>query len=393
MTKLHENGMKILKTLNAASFEAYFVGGYVRDTLLGLPTKDIDITTNARPSDIKALFKKVVPTGAAFGTMSVILDGRGFEITTYRKETVYDNHRHPSSIDFADTLEDDLKRRDFTINQLTMNHEGEIGDMFGGLKDLRKKVIRTIGNPEDRFYEDALRMLRAFRFMARLDFSLEEHTANAIQKHRALIEKLSIERIQEELFRLFDAPHSKRALAAMVETEVHKNLFGLEKGLERLRETSIDYQKEVAFALLDSYTDLSNGPWKFSKKFMQTVKAIKTLHEKTRNRPFTAMDVFSYGKEIALKANTLNRMFAMSDQTADIDMLHGSLPITEKRDLAINGHDILNALPITDKKHISVILERLLEDVVEKHTKNTRENLIERAREHLKLIERSQNNE
>jgi len=393
MTKLHENGMKILKTLNDASFEAYFVGGYVRDTLLGLPTKDIDITTNARPEDIKALFKKVVPTGAAFGTMSVILDGRGFEITTYRKETVYDNHRHPSSIDFADTLEEDLKRRDFTINQLTMNHEGDIGDMFGGLRDLRKEIIRTIGDPEERFYEDALRMLRAFRFMARLDFSLEENTANAIWKHRALIEKLSIERIQEELFRLFDAPHSKPALRSMVKTEVHKTLFGLEKGIEVLSETNINYQKDVAFALLDCYGDLKNGPWRFSKKFMKTVKNIKHLHTQTQDRPFTAMDIFNYGKETALKANTLNRLFGMKDYTSDIDMLDESLPITEKKDLAINGHDILKALPISDKKHISTILQKLLEDVVEKNIENTRETLIKRAREHLKLIERSHTNE
>ncbi len=393
MTKMHENGMKILKTLNDASFEAYFVGGYVRDTLLGLPTKDIDITTNARPEDIKTLFEKVVPTGAAFGTMSVILNGRGFEITTYRKETVYDNHRHPASIDFADSLEEDLKRRDFTINQLTMDHEGTIGDMFGGLKDLREKTIKTIGVPEERFYEDALRMLRAFRFMARLGFSLEAQTANAIRKNRALIEKLSIERIQQELFRLLDAPHSKKALKSMVSTLIHKNLFRLEKGIEVLAKTPVDYKKEEAFALFDLYQTLDNGPWRFSKNFTKTIKAIRHLHEETKNRPFNAMDVFTYGKELVLKANTLNRIFGMKDYTADINILHSTLPLTTKKALAINGHDIVNQLPIKNKKHISLILEKLLEDVIENNVPNKREVLIEKAKEHLNLIERSHTNE
>jgi hypothetical protein len=170
-------------------------------------------------------------------------------------------------------------------------------------------------------------------------------------------------------------------------------LFGLEKGIEMLSRTTIEYQKEVAFALLDSYHALKEGPWKFSKDFSKTIKAIRTLHEKTKERPFTAMDVFTYGKAIALKANTLNRIFGMKDYTADIDMLHKTLPITEKKALAINGHDILNALPIKDKKHISVILNNLLKDVVERTVENSRKALISRAHEHLKLIERRHTHE
>ncbi len=392
MTKLHENGIEILKRLNDASFEAYFVGGYVRDTLLGLPTKDIDITTNARPKDLETLFKKVIPTGAAFGTMSVIMDGVGYEITTYRKETVYDNHRHPNAIEFADTLEEDLKRRDFTINQLTMDKDGHIGDRFEGLKDLRKKRIKTIGTPEERFYEDALRMLRAFRFVARLDFSLEENTFKAIENHRELIRKISIERIQEELFRLFDAPHSQKALKAMVKSQVHETLFGLEKGIEILSETSMAFQKEVAFACLSLFRDLTQGPWKLSKKFTQEIKAIKALHEKTMNKAFTAMDVFTYTVPIAHKANTLNQMLGAKDQATDIDMLDKRLPIRSPKALNIKGSDISKYVPISHNKQISLILNRLLEEVVERKIDNTYETLLKRAHEHLNIIEWSHKN-
>ena len=236
-------------------------------------------------------------------------------------------------------------------------------------------------------------MLRAFRFMARLDFSLEENTARAIQDHRHLIEKLSIERIQEELFRLFDAPHSNNALQSMVLTEAHKNLLGLEKGIETLSRTDIGYQKEVAFSLLNHYTDLEDGPWRLSKKVVKTIKNISQLHEKTMARPFTALDVFTYGKTTALRANTLNRIFSNPDQAPDIDLLYKGLPIKDKKDLAINGNDIVNTLPISNKTHISRILQGLLEDVVEKTIPNTREALIERAHQHLKLIERSHTHE
>jgi len=392
MKTLHENGMTILKTLNDASFEAYFVGGYVRDTLLGLPTKDIDITTNARPEDIKALFKKVIPTGAAFGTMSVIIDGAGYEITTYRKETVYDNHRHPNAIAFADTLKEDLKRRDFTINQLTMNHQGTIGDMFNGLEDLRRKMLRTIGDPNERFYEDALRMLRAFRFMARLDFSLETKTLEAIKQHKSLIKKNSIERIQEELFRLFDAPHTKNALETMVKSDIHTVLPCAQEAIEILSETTENYKKEEAFTVLDVYSDIKKGPWKLSKKFTKTIHAIKTLHEKTMQADFTPMDVFTYTKELALKANTLNLIFGGTDQGVDIVLIDKNLPIRNKRALNLKGSDLLKHLTFKDKRHISIILDRIIEDVVNGTIENSYKSLLKHAREYLNLIEWSHKN-
>ena len=146
-----ESGKAILKTIEAASFEAFFVGGAVRDFALGLDVQDVDITTSATPDDITRLFPKAIPTGKAFGTMTLIKDGHTFEITTYREDGTYINHRKPESIKFSKNVEEDLKRRDFTINALLMNASGKVIDSLSGFNDLDAGLIRTIGDPAERF--------------------------------------------------------------------------------------------------------------------------------------------------------------------------------------------------------------------------------------------------
>jgi len=189
----------ILETLEKNKYQAYLVGGCVRDLLLSKKPLDYDITTNARPDDVETLFEKTVPTGKEFGTVTVILDHIGYETTTYRLETEYTDGRRPKAIQFADDLLEDLSRRDFTINALVMDAQGDVFDYFKGKDDLEDKIIRTIGDPHLRFSEDYLRMLRAIRFSCVLDFEIESKTYEAIKEHSHKIKYISFERIRDEL--------------------------------------------------------------------------------------------------------------------------------------------------------------------------------------------------
>lgn len=190
---------EVLEQLELHGFKAYAVGGCVRDSLLNLIPKDWDVTTNALPSDIKRIFPDTFDTGIRFGTVSVKWKGIVIEVTTFRGEEDYEKHRKPRHVHFTNSLVEDLKRRDFTINALCEDKQGHIIDLFGGQEDLKAGVIRSIGNPDERFSEDALRMLRALRFAGRFHFSIDRDTFLAIQKNRPFLKDVSAERIKSEL--------------------------------------------------------------------------------------------------------------------------------------------------------------------------------------------------
>ncbi len=193
--------LEALNILNQHHFQAFLVGGCVRDQLLGIEPKDYDITTNARPEEIEALFEETIPTGKKHGTITVLLQ-EPIEITTYRTESDYKDHRHPNQVYFVDELEQDLARRDFTINAMAYHPNVGLVDPFGGKKDLKEGIIRTVGNPYQRFSEDALRMFRAHRFAARFHFRIEENTALAIQACSSSISCVSSERVRSELLEI-----------------------------------------------------------------------------------------------------------------------------------------------------------------------------------------------
>lgn len=193
---------EIIDALNRHGFEAFAVGGCVRDTLLGREPGDWDITTSAHPEQVKHIFKHTIDTGIAHGTVTVMKHHVGYEVTTYRIDGEYEDGRHPKSVTFTSSLKEDLRRRDFTINAMAYHHETGIIDEFGGMEDLRSGVIRCVGNPIDRFQEDALRILRAIRFCAQLGFSIEERTKEAIRSVAPNLAKVSKERIQMELTKL-----------------------------------------------------------------------------------------------------------------------------------------------------------------------------------------------
>lgn len=204
---LPEDVKFIIDTLYAHGHEAYAVGGCVRDMILGREPEDWDITTSAMPEETKALFVRTFDTGIEHGTITVLLHGVGYEVTTYRIDGKYEDNRHPSEVAFTRNLREDLLRRDFTINAMAYNEEEGLVDIFGGMEDIGKKVIRCVGNAEARFGEDALRILRAIRFSAQLGFEIEEETCKGIEKLAITLEKISVERIQVELVKLLVSPH------------------------------------------------------------------------------------------------------------------------------------------------------------------------------------------
>lgn len=208
--QLPEDVKKIIEIIEKAGYEAYAVGGCVRDSLLLRNPNDWDITTSAKPEKVKELFKKTIDTGIEHGTVTVMMHHVGYEVTTYRIDGEYEDARHPKNVTFTSNLIEDLKRRDFTINAMAYNDRSGIVDAFDGISDLEKGIIRAVGNPRERFDEDALRMMRAVRFSAQLGYSIEEDTKKAIQELSINLQKISAERIQVELVKLVSSNHPEK---------------------------------------------------------------------------------------------------------------------------------------------------------------------------------------
>lgn len=205
--ELPGNVKKIIQKIEDAGYEAYAVGGCVRDSLLGRIPNDWDITTSAKPEEIKRLFQKTFDTGIKHGTVSVLIGKEIYEVTTYRIDGEYEDARHPKEVVFTSELKEDLLRRDFTINAMAYNERVGLVDLYGGIQDLNSKIIRCVGNPYERFSEDALRIMRAVRFAAQLDCSIEEQTKKAITELSPTLSKISAERIQVELIKLLTSGH------------------------------------------------------------------------------------------------------------------------------------------------------------------------------------------
>lgn len=202
-----EKANQIITCLQKAGYEAYIVGGCVRDALLGRRAADWDITTNAEPWQVKRLFSRTVDTGIQHGTVTVLAGRQGFEVTTYRVDGEYQDGRHPKEVRFTPSLLEDLKRRDFTINAMAYNEKDGLVDVFGGIEDLKQGRIRCVGDPRERFTEDALRILRAVRFSAQLNFFIEPETREAVAEFASSLTRISAERIQTELVKLLVSDH------------------------------------------------------------------------------------------------------------------------------------------------------------------------------------------
>jgi len=242
--KIYENG-----------YEAFIVGGCVRDSMLNLKPNDYDITTNANPNEIMDIFNdyKIIDTGIKHGTVSIILNDNIYEITTYRIEGEYENNRRPKNVEFTSNIEEDLRRRDFTINAMAYNEKLGIIDKFNGLEDLKKRTIKTVGNPDERFEEDGLRMIRAIRFSSKLGFIIEKNTLNSIYKNAYIIKNISIERINDEFTKtlLSDNPQN---VALLYKTNIFRYLgiyFSLNENHYKKLEKNIDILRSCEKNLLD----------------------------------------------------------------------------------------------------------------------------------------------
>ena len=200
----------IINNLQLAGYDAFAVGGCVRDSILARKPQDWDITTSAKPEAIKEIFRRTVDTGIEHGTVTVMIGKDSYEVTTYRIDGAYEDSRHPKEVRFTNCLEEDLRRRDFTINAMAYNDDVRLVDVFGGMQDLNHHLIRCVGDPRERFSEDALRILRAVRFSAQLDFPIEPDTAKAVKELAPNLKNISAERIQTELVKLLTSPHPER---------------------------------------------------------------------------------------------------------------------------------------------------------------------------------------
>lgn len=208
--RIPEKVSEIIHELNQNGYEAFAVGGCVRDSILGKLPQDWDITTSAKPHEVKRIFRRTIDTGIEHGTVTVMLGKEGFEVTTYRVDGEYEDNRHPKQVSFTANLTEDLARRDFTINAMAYNPDCGLVDVFGGLEDLRRKVIRCVGTAAERFDEDALRILRAIRFSAQLGFDIEKNTREAMTKKAWHLQNISAERIQAELVKLLTSEHPEK---------------------------------------------------------------------------------------------------------------------------------------------------------------------------------------
>lgn len=216
MIPLEPEAVYVLNRLKENGYEAYVVGGYVRDQLRGQPTNDIDIATSALPEQTMALFERTVPTGLQHGTVMVLYGGKSYEVTTFRTESDYENYRRPQEVTFVQNLEQDLQRRDFTINAMAMDGTGSVIDPFGGLEDLQNGLIRCVGDARERFREDALRMVRCVRFAANYRFRIESSTWESLIANRDLLQHIAMERIRAEWDKMMEGSDPYRGLVLLV---------------------------------------------------------------------------------------------------------------------------------------------------------------------------------
>ena len=268
-----KGAIDILKIFNRNGYEAYFVGGCVRDYLLGEEFSDIDITTNALPEEVKKIFRKSIDTGIQHGTVTILVNGEGYEVTTFRTEDEYTNHRAPEKVEFVSNLREDLDRRDFTINAMALDSNGKLYNYHKGESDLTCKVIKTVNNPNDRFYEDALRMLRAFRFSSKLGFEIEKDTLEAIKKNAELIKFVSIERIVNEFKKLLSGKGNLRSLELLLDSKLNTYIPFLEE-IEIIQDFS-KYSFCQSLYILSKINDISFDILKELKLSNKEVKLIK----------------------------------------------------------------------------------------------------------------------
>lgn len=429
-----------INLLQSAGFEAYAVGGCVRDSLLSKTPNDWDITTSAKPEDMKSVFADFhcIDTGIKHGTVTVVIDGEPLEITTFRLDGEYEDNRHPKSVTFTSNLGADLGRRDFTVNAMAYSKKTGTVDLFGGQNDLKNKIIRCVGDPDRRFNEDALRILRALRFASALDFEIEEKTAQSLLKNRALLGNISEERIAKELLKLVCGKGAKRILTdfAPVLFEILPELQPMYKNSHDnphhcydiyehtlIAVESIDPEPTLRFAMLlhdcgkpavKKFDE--NGVAHFyghqrisaeisaqilarlkvSNKFRDEILFLVSNHDRWElyeNTEKMPRYLSKFGLDGVLNLLKVMRADVLAqspeyryrlDQIADAEEIAKNLaaqkPCLSLSELQINGRTLMD-IGIPQGRKLGAVLAQLLDEVIDGVTKNTQEALTTRARE------------
>ena len=368
----------LIKDLKRAGYDAYIVGGAVRDHLLRMPINDIDITTSAKPHQVQKTFKKTKPTGLKYGTVTVFVKDASYEVTTYRVDGTYSDGRHPEEVSFEATAEDDVKRRDFTINGLLMDETGLITDHVGGKPDLRARLIRTIGDPGSRFEEDRIRMLRAFYFQSKLGFDIERRTLEAITAHAPSIKDVAMERMLDETIKILKGDHLKKAVRNIVKTGMHKHLPGLEKGFEHVMTMDempfVDAFFTIAFALEGDVPDV----WPFSNRHRHRYKTASMLANTVTQ--YDARTLYTYGLDLCLLANKTQFLLGKApNMRRQIEEQMAALPIKSELDLAIRPMELVRALDRKQGAWLSQLLKDMVLAVLDGTLENTKEALLDFA--------------
>lgn len=387
---IFEPARPVLQKIEQAGFEAYFVGGCVRDTILGDPIHDIDIATSAYPSEIKAIFNRTVDTGIEHGTVMILDHGTGYETTTFRTESGYQDFRRPDKVTFVRSLAEDLKRRDFTINALALKENGEVIDLFDGLTDLNNHLIRAVGDPNERFHEDALRMMRAVRFASKLNFTIDQPTLAGIKDNAPLLDKIAVERIQVEFEKLLLGQNPVAGLGAFLSTGLYRYCPGLAEAANPLSQLLVlnNWQlknSQQAWAMLCLQLGLAPQAittflkqWKTSNELIKQVRAIIPVVKQLHLHQLDALGMFRAGWPAIQDANQVAKLYGWDQPIEELRSAYQQLPITSDRELEVNGRLLIKA-GIQPGPLLGKIINQLTVQVVTGQLKNEQAELLATA--------------
>jgi tRNA nucleotidyltransferase (CCA-adding enzyme) len=378
------SGRELIEKLEVNGHQAFFVGGSVRDLLLKRPVRDIDIATSASPASVQQIFNKVIPVGIEHGTVIVRYKHQSFEVTTFRLDGKYSDQRHPDEVKFIHTIDQDLKRRDFTINALAMDKSGKIIDLFNGKKDLQNKIIRTVGNGYDRFREDPLRIIRALRFSSQLGFTVEQDTLQDMIRVKGGIDKLAVERIMNEFTKLFAGEYAAGSINYMKSTGIYHHLPLLKEHpdlfckLPGSLKPLYSFGEVIAlFHFLKPFIPVADWikEWKCSNQMKQEANQLtQALSDYQRN----GLDRWLVYQLDNAFFNGFYRLTSILfperhlTETA-IKQLVDSLPIQSKQALALGGNDLIELYPQAGKgPWLQRTISRMERDVVTGKVVNTK---------------------
>ena len=377
--------LPVMQQLVDAGYEAYFVGGSVRDMLLYKPISDVDIATSATPQEVKEIFPHTVDVGIEHGTVMVIYHKEGYEVTTFRTEEGYEDFRHPDKVTFVRSLEEDLKRRDFTINALAIGIDDQLMDFFDGIGDLERQCIRCVGDAKERFNEDALRMFRAVRFVGQLGFQVEEETKNAISLLKMNLSKVAVERMKVEFEKMIQSSYRKDALKLFVETGLYQAcpLFdGKGEILLKLAEFPLKEMSVLqAWILFVDALNLSDKEvshllksWKSSNEQIRDVLVGYRTYRARKEEEWNFFLAYDCPYEVACEVEQLLIVQDKSSSMEGLEATYHSLPIRSMNDIHLNGHDIIRILKL-DKKGpiIGQVLKTVEKMILEQSISNDAE--------------------